>query len=141
MQQIIESKAREFAQSAHVSVLATVSPEGQARARVMENARVDDDFTIWYVTDANSPKMQDIGHQPHVTVVMSNYQVKRDIRYYGNISVVTDQAIKDSFWKDAYQVYFKAGKTDPAYVILKFVPDSIEYRDIHKYGTKPQKVR
>lgn len=140
MDHALKSEALSFAKEANVSVLATVSKDGHANARVMQNARVDDDFTLWYVTEASSLKVGEIRRDPRASIVMSNYKIKCDIRYYGAITVVTDQALKDAFWRDCYTMYFKGGKTDPAYVLLKFVPDRIEYRDINKHGQFPKKI-
>lgn len=141
MDQKLKNEALEFARSANVSVLATVSKEKQVNARVMQNARIDDDFTIWYVTDSPSNKAVELSKNLQVCVVMSNYRIRKDIRYYGKVFILTDQKLKDEFWKECYSTFFKGGKEDIAYVILKFVPDEIEYRDTTKYGHFAKKLK
>lgn len=135
-----QNEALEFARSANVSVLATTSKDKQVNARVMQNAQIDDDFTIWYVTDSPSNKAVEVSENPQACVVMSNYQIRKDVRCYGKISILGDQELRNKFWKDCYSAFFK-GKEDPAYVLLKFVPDGIEYRDTTKYGHIAKKIK
>lgn len=136
----LKKEALEFARSANVSVLSTASKSRTVNARVMQIVKVDDNFTIWYSTRISTDKILEIKDNPHVCVVMSNYKIMTDMRYYGSIEIITDQKIKDKFWQDEWIRYYQKGKSDPDYVVLKFVPNYVEFRDMNKYGMMPKKL-
>lgn len=45
----------------------------------------------------------------------------------GRMEILTDQATKDSIWRAGDTIYYKEGKTDPDYCVLKFVAESGRY--------------
>lgn len=136
----LKKEALAFARSANVSVLATASKTKAVNARVMQIVKVDDDFTVWYSTSISTDKISEIKSNPKVCVVMSNYKIMTDLRNYGTIEIITDQKTKDKFWQDEWIRYYQKGKTDPEYVVLKFTPDYVEFRDMKKYGMAPKKL-
>jgi general stress protein 26 len=82
----------------------------------------------------------EIKANPQVSVVMSNYKVHKDIRYHGKIDILTDQPTKDRLWQDEWKKFYPQGKTDPNYIVLKFTPAEIEFRDMAKYGMIGKKL-
>lgn len=45
----------------------------------------------------------------------------------GNMEVLIDQEIKDAIWKKEDTMFYKKGKTDPDYCVLKFTAKSGRY--------------
>ncbi len=121
--------ALRFLRESAVSHLATVW-EGNPVGRAMQIARVDDDFTLWYATAAGSPKMRHLEGNPRVCVTASDGA--RDVRVFGRARVVSDQATRHGLWRDAWRRYFKFGKDDPQYVLLRVAPEAVEYRDLSR---------
>ena len=137
----LKNEALEFARSAGVSVLATASKTKGVNARVMQIVKVDDDFTVWFSTYSASDKISEIKSAPKVCVIMSNYKVMTDIRFHGAIEIKTDQKTKDLFWQDDWVRFYPKGKTDPSYVMLKFTPAEIEFRNMTKYGMVAKRLK
>jgi len=137
----LKNEALEFARSANVSVLSTVSKAKSVNARVMQIVKVDDDFTVWYTSSRLTDKISEIKNDRKVCVVMSNYKIKTDIRYHGTIEILDDQKTKDRFWQDEWARYYPQGKTDPNYLVLKFSPSEIEFRNMTKYGMVAKKLK
>ncbi|MBU1144588.1 MAG: pyridoxamine 5'-phosphate oxidase family protein [Firmicutes bacterium] len=46
----------------------------------------------------------------------------RGLYLKGEINIIFDQKIKDFFWHEGDEKYYRFGKTDPNYCILKFTP-------------------
>ncbi|MDD5440228.1 MAG: pyridoxamine 5'-phosphate oxidase family protein [Candidatus Omnitrophica bacterium] len=136
----LKKEALEFARSANVSVLATVSKTKGVNARVMQIVKVDDDMTVWYSSLGTTDKISEVKGNPRVCVVMSNYKIMTDMRYHGTIEIITDQKTKDRFWRDEWVRFYPKGKTDPDYVIMKFVPNAVEFRNMKKYGMVAKKL-
>lgn len=121
--------ALRFLREQAVCHLATVW-EGNPVVRVMQIAQVDDDFTVWYATAAGSPKVAHLEDNSRVCVTVS--EGTRDLRLFGRARLVSDQATRHGLWRDAWRRYFKFGKDDPQYVLLRVEPEAVEYRDLSR---------
>lgn len=141
MDKALMDEALAFARSANVSVLSTASKTHVVNARVMQIVKVDDDFTVWYSTHGSSDKISEIKNNPKTCVVMSNYKIMTDIRFHGVVEIVIDQKTKDRLWQDEWARYYPKGKADPNYVVLKFTPSQIEFRNMAKYGMLAKKLK
>jgi general stress protein 26 len=51
----------------------------------------------------------------------------RNMILFGNLEVVTDKSLKDRLWNDAFLEYYKNGKNDELYGVLKFIPLGYKY--------------
>jgi len=45
----------------------------------------------------------------------------------GKVEVLEDQKFKDMIWQDEDILYYKEGKTDPDYCVLRFTAISLRY--------------
>ncbi|MEI8175239.1 MAG: pyridoxamine 5'-phosphate oxidase family protein [Candidatus Omnitrophota bacterium] len=141
MDAVLRSEALAFARSGNISVLATVSKTKTATARVMQVVKVDDDFTVWYSSYGASEKLKELKTDPKACIIMNNCATTSDIRLYGAIDILTDQATKEKLWQEEWTRYYPKGKTDPNYVVLKFTADIVEYRNMAKYGMMATRVK
>jgi general stress protein 26 len=134
----LESEALTFAKAQAFSTMATIE-NGKPWARVMAQARVDDDFSVWYSTFSFSNKVNQIKENDHVCITMNDG--RKDIRIFGRAEIFDDRETKHKMWKDEWTRYFKEGKDDPGYVLVKVVAEKVEYRDMEKYGIMPVDIR
>ena len=137
MEENLRFEALDLVKNQNVSTLSTVE-DGKTWARVLVHARVDDDFTVWYSTSSLSNKIRQIRKNNKVCISM--YQGKREIRIFGKAELFENPETKREMWKDEMKDYFKGGKDDPDYMVIKVTPEEIEYRDYKKYGTAMMKV-
>lgn len=138
MDERLRKESISFAKSQSVSTMATVE-NGKPWARVMAHAQVDDDYGVWYSTYSFSNKIRQIKKNNQVCVTMN--EKTKDIRIFGKVEVFEDKETKHKMWKDEWARYFKEGKDDPTYIILKVTAELVEYRDLEKYGIMPIEVK
>jgi pyridoxamine 5'-phosphate oxidase len=83
-----ESLASESADRPAVIVLATLSRNGSPRARCVVCRAIDDDGSIWFVSDARSKKNQQIKLDRRVEAVFWLANLKRQFRIRGEARVI-----------------------------------------------------
>ncbi|MHC4660867.1 MAG: pyridoxamine 5'-phosphate oxidase family protein [Planctomycetota bacterium] len=133
-----KSEALEFARKVSVASLGTVDGD-VPHIRMMETAKTDDDFTVWFSTAASSNKIRQLSENPNACVVF--YEGVSDLRVFGKAEIVTDRAVKDALYQDKWDVHYKnGGKDDPEYSVIKVTPEKAEYRHFEKYGFVPEDV-
>lgn len=135
MDKRLRKEALKIARSAKISVLATVKCN-IPQARYMEQARIEDDFSIWYATALNSPKVKQIKSNNRVCALI--FKEDKDLRIFGMARIFTGKKTKYSLWQEKWQAYFPKGKDDTQYALLKIIPQKIEYRNRHKFGHLPR---
>src|SRR4051794_40770616 len=83
-----ESLASEAADRPAVIVLATLSRNGSPRARCVVCRAIDDDGSIWFVSDSRSKKNQQIKLDRRVEAVFWLANLRRQFRIRGEARVV-----------------------------------------------------
>lgn len=114
------------------AMLITKTEDGQLRARPMIIADKEGDAEIWFVTDMDSPKVDEVFDDPHVNVTMQTKNAFVSISGMGEI--VRDRAKIDRLWSKSWDIWFREGKTSPNLCLVKVRPATVEYWDNH--GTK-----
>jgi len=118
--------AREFISAHPICHLATVD-NGQPWCRAMYTNRLDDDFTVWFASFANSNKIGQLNANPRVC--LSYFAGGCDVRLFGSAEILTDQPAKDAIWRPELARFFPLGTADPELVVLKVTPHRVLYRD------------
>ena len=135
MEKNLRKEALAIARAAKISVLSTTS-RNIPWARFMEQAKIDDDFSLWYATALSSAKVKQIKANHKVCALI--FKEDKDLRIFGYAKIITDKRTKYSLWQNRWQVYFAGGKDDPQYTLLKITPQKIEYRNRQKFGHIPK---
>jgi general stress protein 26 len=97
--------------------------------RPMATAGVDADGTLWFLSQAHSPKNE---HLAADEVMQVTYSLKSRSEYLvldGRGSVLRDQAKLDELWKAIDKTWFPEGKDDPRITLIRFVPEIGHYWD------------
>ncbi|WP_217560499.1 pyridoxamine 5'-phosphate oxidase family protein [Paenibacillus sp. GbtcB18] len=107
---------------------------GKPRVRYM--ALFHDELTIYLATNRKTDKVEEIQDNPHVHILVGfDGKPSSDIlQIEATGSVSTDESLREKVWRDDFKEWFD-GPHDPEYVILKIVPDRIEY---HSGKSDPQ---
>lgn len=135
MDRKLRKEAQGVARLAKISVLATTA--GKAPwVRFMEQIKIDDNFSLWYATALSSAKVKQIKSNPKVCALI--FKEDKDLRIFGKAKIITDKKTRYSLWQDRWQDYFSQGRDDSEYVLLKVVPERIEYRNRQKFGHLPR---
>ncbi len=110
-----------------VVALSTVH-EGEPRARYVV-VGTDDGLTLWTATFGDSRKVAEIRAEPRVHVLGGYDPAEPNgpwVALSGRAEVLADPETRRANWTDSLKVYF-SGPEDENYVVLKIVPDRLEY--------------
>ncbi|WP_426166471.1 pyridoxamine 5'-phosphate oxidase family protein [Sandarakinorhabdus sp. DWP1-3-1] len=83
--------------------------------------RAEDDL-IWFMTDEDSGKLDEIRADPRATVVFSDGKSARVV-FTGNARISSERAMIEALWSPAAEAFYPAGPTDPDIRLIRFSPD------------------
>lgn len=119
---------REVLESFSTAMLGTLGSDGIPRARPMQISQVDSDCNVWFFTDLDSKKIDEIEADPTVAITMQGGG--KYLSLSGKATVVRDQAQINELWKEPNKVWFPEGKNSPDVTLLSIEPSFGEYWDI-----------
>jgi len=122
-----ENKLRELLEDFSVAMLVTRAQDGNLRGRPMALAEVEPDGTLWFATDRESGKMDELAKDSHVVVTMQSST--KFVSLSGRARPVDDHERVARLWKAEWKVWFPGGKDDPRILLLRIDGDSGEYWD------------
>ncbi len=102
---------------------------GFIRARPMRGLARPEQNAIWFFSDRESHKRDEVEDDPRVCLTYSDVKDQTFVSVSGTITEVDDQAIIDELWNEGVEAYYPGGRASPDIVLLKFVPDFGEYWD------------
>jgi len=122
-----DTKFRELLEEFGVAMLITRTPEGQLRGRPMALAEVETGGTLWFASDRNSTKVDELARDSHVVVTMQSKT--KFVSLSGTAETVDDRAKLAQLWKVEWKVWFPGGQDDPNIVLLRVAGNTGEYWD------------
>lgn len=103
--------------------------EGRLFSRPIAFADVDEESCVWFFTDINSEKIDDIESNPNVNFSFANHADNAYVSVSGTAELVNDPAIIDEKWSIIIKAWFPEGKDSDRLTLVKVVPDSVQYWD------------
>jgi general stress protein 26 len=119
---------QDILQSFNTAMLTTIGDDGKPRSRPMRIAETCEDNVLWFVTSAESGKIEEVAINDKVAITMQGGGKFLSLTGVGK--VVTDQSKMDEIWSDTWKIWFPEGKNDPSIVLLKIEPQEGEYWDM-----------
>jgi general stress protein 26 len=110
--------------SAKCKVLVSVDEEGKPHAREMDPFAPEENWTIWFGTNPNTRKVQQIKNNPNVAVFYYDTKSVSYVSINGTAELVNDPKLKQKYWKDYWDRYYADPEKD--YILIKVVPDRLE---------------
>lgn len=120
----IEEKAAQMVAAAQVITVASIDENGYPRPVAMVKLK-DEEGAIYVSTGTSSAKTAHF--KANSKAGISIVEGGNSIVYTGKMEIVTDEAVKRSFWGDWMLDHFPGGVEDPEYCVLKFTPQSATY--------------
>ncbi|MFQ5965328.1 MAG: pyridoxamine 5'-phosphate oxidase family protein [Candidatus Scalinduaceae bacterium] len=133
----VKTKIRDYLDSVKTVSVATCMDD-KPSCRIMELQKVEDDLKIWFVAHQSFPKIEHINKNSNACIVSFNNETSRDIRLFGKVEVYADMETKKCVWKDDLAPYFQGGINDPELIVLKFIPERLEFRDMKTGSLLPE---
>jgi len=135
-----KDKVLELLKGITIAMMATHGDNGQMHARPMATNTAEFDGDLWFFTDKDSPKIQEIERNSDVLLTYANETRQHYVSIQGQAELVQDQAKVDELWSEPLRVWFPKGKTDPSIALIRVTVESAEYWDapsstmVHLYG-------
>ena len=108
---------REVVSDFDTAMLVTRTATGDVRARPLALASPEtgadmlEDGVLYFPTSLSSPKIEEIAADPRVAVTMQDK--RRFVSISGTARILSDRALVDRLWSEAWKVWFPKGKDDP----------------------------
>lgn len=122
-----DQKLRDLTKDFDVAMLVTHGDGDQLRSRPMALASVEADGTLWFFTQRDSGKIEELMQDRHVNVAMQSKS--KFVSISGTAAVMKDRQKVEELWQEAWKVWFPGGKDDPGLVLVKVQGDAGEYWD------------
>lgn len=119
----------QFISEQKTAFLASVDGQGYPVIRAMLAPRKIDGNDIYFSTNTSSNKVKQFTENNKACVYFYRrgkfkYQ---GVTLIGEVQICTDQQTKDMIWRFGDTLFYKQGKTDPDYCVLKFTCKKAEY--------------
>ena len=112
-----------------VAMLTTISPDGSLRSRPMATLPVEFDGTLWFFTNADSPKVGEVQLEQHVNVSYDDWDDHRYVSISGRATLIQERQKLEESWVPHLLTWFPLGLEDPQLALLKIVAESWEFWD------------
>lgn len=107
---------------------ASVTTDGKPWTRYVV-VKADDDMNIWFATFKGSRKVQQIGKNDEIHLLLGVEDMLSAaswLQIQGRAEILEDATTKKSVWYDMLETIF-TGPDDPNYVVCKVAPYLVEY--------------
>ena len=119
--------AKEIMVAARYCALITLNESGHPNVRTMDPFSPEEDFVVWFGTNSNSRKVNEIRKNPKTTLYYQSPNGGGYVVIKGHASIVDDPQIKRKYWKDEWESFYSDKDTN--YILIKIVPDILEIVD------------
>jgi general stress protein 26 len=107
------------------AMLVTHGREDKLQARPMMIAKLEESGNLWFASDRDSVKIEEILARPHVCVTMAGGGNFAAISGVGEIVVDSNQVVQ--LWNEAWRVWFPDGPQDPRIALIHVHAHEAEY--------------
>ena len=127
-----QDAAKKFQDMVHdikFAMLTTVGPDGSLRSRPMATLDAPFEGDLWFFTDDDSPKVDEITQEHHVCVCYAEPAKQKYVSVSGRASLVRDKQRAQELWTPAAKAWFPRGVDDPHLGLLRIRVQAVEYWD------------
>jgi len=104
--------------------LITLDETGQPRARTMDPFLPDENMEVWFGTNSNSRKVEQIRKDPRVTLYYFDKEGSSYVIIYGNAKLVDDPKLKETKWKEEWKDFYPDRLN--GYLLIQVIPETLE---------------
>lgn len=123
----------EFIKEQKTAMISSVDENGFPNTKAMLAPRKIDSNNFYFTTNTSSMRVLQYNANEKACI----YFYKRGrfsytgVMLVGTMQVLTDQSVKDDIWRMGDTMFYKKGKTDPDYCVLKFTAQKCRvYKDL-----------
>lgn len=122
--------AREIIDASGTCALITLDDESIPMVRIMDPFPPEGDFTVWFGTNAESRKVDQINNNPNVTLYYQDSDASGYVVIHGTAQIIDDQKEKRKRWKDGWEAFYPNNRE--GYLLIKVSPDWMEILSVSR---------
>jgi general stress protein 26 len=122
-------KIREIAKDANICMFVTDLSNLPLAGRPMATQEVDEEGNIWFMSDRNSDKNQEIDNDDKVQLFYSHTGNYEYLSIFGRAEIVNARTKIEELWTPMAKTWFREGKDDPNISLIKVIPEDAYYWD------------
>jgi general stress protein 26 len=121
------TKLGELIRDIRVALLTTVDRDGRFHTRPVQTLQVEGDHTLWFFTDWNSPKVDELRHDVRVSLGYSDPAKNVYVAVTGSGRLFRDTEKARQLWSIEQRAYYPQGPEDDRLALLRVVIERAEY--------------
>ena len=118
-------RLKEIVEDTRTAMLVTQVDES-LRSRPMHTAKIESDHTIYFFTNKDSGKVDDIQSERHVNLSYVDNGGQNFLSISGTAHTVSDRKKMEELWNPIMKAWYPDGLDSPDLVLLKVVPNDAE---------------
>lgn len=122
-------KLKDVIDGLDTAMFTTRTANGRLVSRPLRMQEIDEDGAMWFVTDRNSHKTEEIHAHPQVNLAFAAPADNTYVSVSGKATVLFDKARLQALWSPAMMVFYPDGLDDPDLCVLRVDLESAEYWD------------
>ncbi|HVH43060.1 MAG TPA: pyridoxamine 5'-phosphate oxidase family protein [Labilithrix sp.] len=121
----MKRKLVEALRSFETLMVATNAPNGTIHARPMAVAEVDDGGDVWFVTEKESHKVDEIVADS--TALATGQDARAYVSLSGRLDIIHDPRRLAALWKSSWKTWFPDGEDHTSMTLMRLRPEIGEY--------------
>lgn len=120
------------------TMFTTIGEDGNLYSRPMATLEIDErkfDGRLWFFTDINSPKVQNLISDQHVNLAYGKPDEQKYISVAGNARIIHDRQKMKDLWTPVMKAWFPEGIDDPNIGLI-----CVEVQSAELWDSPPSKV-
>ncbi len=126
----LKMAAREIIEASQTCTLITIDNNAIPMVRIMDPFAPEEDFTIWFGTNAKSRKVKQIKQNPNVTLYYQDSDSSGYVVIHGIAQLVDDAKEKQTRWKEAWEDFYPNDREN--YLLIKVSPQWMEILSVSR---------
>ncbi len=110
-----------------IALVTTVDHQGQLHTRPLQTLQVESGPTVWFFTDWNSPKVQELQRDDRVSLGYASLENKVFVAASGTGQLLRNPAKAQQLWSTEQRAFYPEGPTDERLALLKVRLERAEY--------------
>ncbi len=123
------SKFKKLVEEVKTCMMMTSDGHGKLNARPMNNAKVEDDGSVWFFTNEFSGKVAQISHENKIFLTYASPSANSYVAFNATAELSDDKSKIDELWTLDMKAWFPEGKEDPKILLIHALPIDAEYWD------------
>jgi general stress protein 26 len=120
-------KLAELIGEIRIAMLTTTTADGSLRSRPMRTQRAKFDGHLWFFSNRESRKVEDVLRQPRVSLSYAGHDGNCYVWVSGRAELVSDPKKAQELWDERYEEWFPKGPRDPSLILIRVGVEQAEY--------------